>query len=312
LTQPQFIMPAVRPAWTELPDSLRERIERRLGSPVSSSAVQAGGFTHGVASRLVLADQSRVFAKAMPADDPLAAAYEAEGRYAARLPSNVPASRLRFWLREEGWIVLVFDDLEGRHPKLEKPADLAAVLATVRTLARVLTPSPLLDAPPAEEELAPLMRGWRTFAEQGPPADLDEWSLRNLERLAQLEHDWAAGVAGNTLLHADLRPDNMVLTRTGEIYVVDWACACVGAAWVDLAVLLGSVAGVDAEAVIRSHPVAQDVEPASITAFVCALLGCWERESRGPELPTSPKLRRFQARNARLTRAWLARRTGWR
>lgn len=303
---------AVRPEWTALPAELRASVEERLGSRVVASVGQTGGFTPGVASRLTLADRSRVFAKAMPVDDPLAANYRAEAWCAERLPERVPAPRLRFSVETHNWIVLVFADVEGRTPDVTDPGDLAAVLDTVRTLATVLTPNPLPGVPLAEQELAPLMHAWRTFAADGPPADLDGWSLRHLDRLARLESGWTAATAGDTLLHADLRPDNMLRTSTGEIVVVDWACACTGAAWVDLVVLLGSVAGVDAEAVVRDHPVTRDVDPAAIDAFVCALAGLWEQQCRGPERPRSPYLRRFQARNAAVTRAWLAHRTGWR
>jgi aminoglycoside phosphotransferase (APT) family kinase protein len=312
MTAMSFNAAAVRPRWGELPPALRASIERRLGSAVTSSVEQNGGFTHGAATRLLLADDSRAFAKAMPADDALAGMYREEAACAARLPARVPAPRFRFSLEEAGWIALVFDDVEGRHPDLAEPADLLAVLLTLERLAETLTPSPLPDALPVAQSLAPLLNGWRTYAAGNTPADLDAWSLRNLDRLGRLEAEWVEASAGNTLLHADLRPDNMVLARTGRIFVVDWACTCIGAAWVDLVVLLGSVAGVDAEAIVSTHPLTRDVDPLAIDAFVCALLGCWEKECREPEVPTSPQLRRFQARNAGVTRAWLARRTGWR
>ncbi len=279
---------------------------------MSSAGDQTGGFTHGTAARLVLADGSRVFVKVLPQEDELVDSYRNEAWCAARLPDDVPSPRLRFGMAGDGWVVLAFDDIEGRHPNIAERDELDAVLTTVERLAKILTPNPLPDAPPGEDALAPLMHGWRQFAADGPPADLDAWSLRNLDRLAELEGHWAEAIAGDTLLHADLRPDNMLLTPAGEVLVVDWACACVGAAWVDLVVLLGSVAGLDAEAIVRTHPVTRHVRPTSIDAFVCALAGCWEQVCRGPELPRSPHLRRFQARNARLTRTWLARRTGWR
>ena len=104
----------------------------------------------------------------------------------------------------------------------------------------------------------------------------------------------------------------MLLTRGGDVLTVDWACACVGAPWVDLLVLLGSVDGLDSERIVCSHAVTRDVPAASIDVFLCALAGLWAWESRKPALPRSPYLRRFQARNGELTLAWLARRTGWR
>ncbi|MFI7602161.1 aminoglycoside phosphotransferase family protein [Actinoplanes sp. NPDC049681] len=304
---------AVRPRWTTaLPATLLATLESRLGAPTVHAVDQTGGFTHGLAARLTLADGRRVFAKAMPADDELAPAYRAEAWCAARLPAAVPASRLEFSLQADGWVVLVFADVEGRNPDLSEPGELAAVLSAFERLAEVLTPNPLPEAPTCEAELRPLVDVWRQYATDGPPADLDPWARRNLDRLVELESHWVAATAGDTLLHFDLRPDNMLLTAAGEVLTVDWACACVGAAWVDLLVLLGSVDGLDGEQIVRSHPVTRDVPAEAIDAFLCALAGLWARESRKPELPRSPYLRRFQARNGELTLGWLAHRTGWR
>lgn len=301
-----------RPRWAELAGPLRTSVEQRLGVAVARGDDQSGGFTHGLATRLLLADGTRVFVKGIPGDDPLAKAYVDEAWYAGRLPTQVPAPRLRFSLCTYGWLVLAFDDVDGRHPDLAEPGDLRAVLSTVTRLARVLTPSPVPEAPPAAEALASVLFGWRDFAGAPPADDLDDWSRRNLPRLAELESRWPAAAEGGTLLHADLRPDNMVLTASGRVQVVDWSSVCVGAAWLDLVVLLCSVDGVDPERIVRAHPVTRHIDPAAVDAFVCALLGCWEQQSREPYLPTSPGLRAFQARNAKVTREWLVRRTGWR
>jgi aminoglycoside phosphotransferase (APT) family kinase protein len=283
-------------------------VDERLGAPVRRADSQAGGFTHGVAARLTLADGRRAFVKAIRSDDGLAADYRAEA--SAVLPRDLPVPTLLFHLEAYGWIVLAFTDVEGRHPDVTRRSELSRVLAAAETLATRLTPSPL-PAPPAEVALAPVMSGWRRFAETGPPDDLDHRAARHLDRLAELEAGWAEAVAGVTLLHGDLRPDNMILTGTGTVMVVDWAGACVGAAWVDLLILLGSVTGVDGEPIVRSHPLTRSVEPDRIDAFLCALTGLWAEQSRGPLVPTSPRLRAFQSRNATATLEWLMRRLGW-
>lgn len=73
--------------------------------------------------------------------------------------------------------------------------------------------------------------GWRWLQEQRPAA-LDDWSSRHLDVLAALEAVAAEAVAGDTLLHLDVRADNLLLTPE-RVFVVDWPHACVGAAWVD-------------------------------------------------------------------------------
>jgi len=303
---------ALRPAWAQLPVEVRDLVETCLGGPVRTAAGQIGGFTPGVAARVVLADGSRAFVKAIEADDEVAGAYRDEARHAALLGAEVPTPRLRFTAEARGWVVLAFDDVDGRHPDLRAPAEWDAVLSTVDRLAAVLTPAALPGMPTAEAALAPLTTGWRQYAADGPPADLDPWSTHHLDRLAGLEAGWAAAIDGDTLLHADLRPDHMLLTPAGEVVVVDWARACVGAAWVDLVVLLASADGLDADRVVRTHPLSRDVPDAAVDAFVCALAGCFARECRGPDLPRSPRLRGYQAATARRTLACLARRTGWR
>ena len=60
-----------------------------------------------------------------------------------------------------------------------------------------------------------------------PPAGLDPWARRHLDRLAELESGWPAACAGPTLVHGDVRSDNVLLTRDGAVFV-DWPHAAVG------------------------------------------------------------------------------------
>ncbi|WP_435592613.1 phosphotransferase family protein [Nocardia sp. bgisy118] len=154
---------------------------------------------------------------------------------------------------------------------------------------------------------------WRRFAEHQPPADLDDWSRRNLDKLAELESTWTDHAAGETLLHTDLRPDNMLLRPDGAIAVLDWAWPCRGAAWIDLVALSPAIAahGIDTDRLLATHPVTSDIDPVAVSAFLCALAGYWAAKSREPAPPRSPSLRRYQARSARVTTDWLGRRLRW-
>ena len=76
-----------------------------------------------------------------------------------------------------------------------------------------LTPSPVPDAPSAADRLRPLFGGWAELAAlDRPPEGLDTWSARHLDRLAELESGWRDAVAGSTLLHGDVRSDNLLVT----------------------------------------------------------------------------------------------------
>ncbi|WP_068053669.1 hypothetical protein [Nocardia xishanensis] len=138
---------ANRILWSELPGVVRAEVEDRLGARVRAATTQPGGFSHGLAARLEIGDRRGVFAKAIPTDDGLAAMYRTELETAARLPPTVPTPALRFGLDTHGWLVAVFDYVPGRHPRIDRPDELSAILATVEQLAITLTPGPLPDLP---------------------------------------------------------------------------------------------------------------------------------------------------------------------
>jgi aminoglycoside phosphotransferase (APT) family kinase protein len=81
-----------------------------------------------------------------------------------------------------------------------------------RSASRAGSPPAPPGVPPVAERLGGSFRGWRRLAAAGP-----------------------------ALLHGDLRADNLLLTPS-RVVAVDWPRACAGAAWVDLLLLLPSVA----------------------------------------------------------------------
>jgi Phosphotransferase enzyme family len=253
-----------RMKWDEMPAPVRAAIEDRLGSRVVSARSQAGGFSPGVAARLRLADGARVFVKAVCGssnpDSP--AIHRREARVAAALPAGVPAPALR-WSWDDGeWIVLAFDDVDGRAPELPwRAGELKRVLDALYELATLLTPSPIA-LEPAGESLARLFGRWHRIADlsdgsrpdgsrpdgnepdgnepdgnepdgnepDGNEPDGNEKAdegrlpigIRNrLDELVELESRWPDAVRGDTLVHLDVRADNLLLTPD-RVLVVDW------------------------------------------------------------------------------------------
>jgi aminoglycoside phosphotransferase (APT) family kinase protein len=253
----------VRLEWAAVPAQVRAAVEQELGGSVVSAVSQPLGFSPGVAARLRLADGRRVFVKALSPEQNTKAVtfHRREARIAARLPAATPAPRLLWSLDDEaasGWIMLVFEDIEGRHPAQPWRSDeLNRVLQAMEELAAALTPSPLPRASvvTAAEKLNRVNRGWRQLRnivalgsdaalrnEDAAQIDrLDPWSARHLAALAAIEEGVAAAVDGDTLLHADVRADNILLSGD-RVWFVDWPHACTGAAWVDLVLLAPSVA----------------------------------------------------------------------
>jgi hypothetical protein len=138
--------------------------------------------------------------------------------------------------------VLALEDIEGREPAQpwRRPEELELVLETAARLERMLTPSPVTTEPLGEVLLEGI-NSWHLVRDE-PPAGLDDWSQRHLDELVALEARVADAVVGDTLVHLDIRADNILLTADGRVYFVDWPHAHVGAAWVDAVAFAPSVA----------------------------------------------------------------------
>lgn len=310
---PAPIRTAVRAPWGALPAALRTGLADLLGG-IESADVQGGGFTPGLAARLRLADGERLFVKGIQADHVLADKYRTEADTARALSAAAPAPRLRWDGQLADWVVLVFNDVDGRHADLSPCSpDLAGVLETVSSLADVLTPCPV-DAPRAGEELAEVVHGWRELAAT-PPTDLDDWTRRHLDVLTDLETGWLAAADGDTLLHGDINASNL-LVADGRVWLIDWAQPVRGAAWIDVAdlvphLILAGHSPAEAEQVVAASPVWRATDPGVVTSYAAAFAGYWARSCRYPAPPGVPHLRAYQRRAAQAACAWTSYRMGW-
>jgi hypothetical protein len=277
-----------------------------------------------------------------------------EGAVAAALPPDVPAPALLGQYDDSEWVALLFADVDGVPPAEPwQLPQLIQVLGALAELHRICTPSPVKAVSSLADYFAEDFRSWRKLAALGPAgsppdlpagsppdlpagsppdlpvgsppdlaagsqpnllAGLDGWSARHLTRLAELESRWAPAAAGPTLLHNDVRADNILITGDGVVFV-DWPHASTGAPWFDVVAFAPSVAmqgGPDPEWVLRSAPSAAGADPDAITAVVAAVAGYFTRQALLPPPPGLPTVRAFQAAQGEPARAWLRHRTGWR
>ena len=308
-----------------MPQRIRAAIEAHLGSPVVDAVTQPGGFSPGVAARLLTADGRRVFAKAVgPEPNPHSAGmHRREVAIAAALPRSAPVSRL-LWSYDEGekrgagdggWVALLFEDIAGWQPAQPwQPAELDRVCAALVALSDALTPSPLPAGLVKRADEGQFFRaGWWAQLRDNPPDRLDPWSARHRDALSALEAGAVVAARGETLLHHDLRADNLLLTAE-RVIVVDWPHAEIGAAWIDLVFFAPSVAmqgGPPPEALLARHPAALVAVPAAVNAVIAAMAGYFTWSGFQPPPPGLPTLRPFQAAQGEVSRRWLAERTGW-
>ncbi|KOX11674.1 phosphotransferase family protein [Nocardiopsis sp. NRRL B-16309] len=305
--------PDHRLGWEDVPDHLTEKFTAVFGAPVATEQRQTGGFSPGLASRLVLADGQRVFVKAIHEgrDPHTPGLYRREIEVTKTLPPAAPAPR-SLWTYDDGdWVMLAFEDIDGHTPAQPwQPQELERVVATLADMADALTPAPA-DTVPATEDLAVPYSSWRRLSAGEGPARaeaLPDWARENLPLLTDLEKDWAAAAAGDTLAHTDLRADNMLLTPE-RVVLVDWPYAVAGAPWLDLLMMLPSVAAyspqVDPEQVWRDYRHAAGVDADAVNAVLAAIAGDYLTQCQQPDPPNIPTLRPHQRAKGEATLRWL-------
>jgi aminoglycoside phosphotransferase (APT) family kinase protein len=302
-----------RVAWQEVPRPVRGAIERVCGAPVIEAETQPGGFSPGVATRVRCADGTRRFVKAVSAEVN-SESREMHRREASVLADldpaiaagRVPAPRLRGTAELGSWFALVTDDVAGHHPALPwREDEVGLVLAALGRLAEVPAPA---TVPAVSEYFDAAFTGWRILSTTPGDDRIDPWARARLTELAALEATWAAHAAGGSLLHADIRGDNMLLTGDGVV-LVDWPHACRGAAFTDVVFFAPSVAmqgGPEPAVLLAGSRAGRDATREAVAAVVCALAGFFTEHSLRPPPPGLPTLRRFQAAQAEVACRWLA------
>jgi Ser/Thr protein kinase RdoA (MazF antagonist) len=282
-----------------------------VGARVVHTRSGAGGYSPSFASRCDLDDRRSVFVKAVsPAQNPESPdMLRSEIDVTQRAPASVPAPRLLHSMDDGDWVVGVFEYVEGRAPRTPwDDAELQRILLAVSELAESeLTPA-LRRLPVVSERMS--FTGWRTIR-SSPAGPLDDWSRTHLDELVALEAGWADAARGESLVHLDIRSDNIIVEPTGRIVFVDWTQTGIGARWFDVVSMLPSIAlegGGDPEDLLRRFSIPAD--PEAITAVVAAHAGYFVERGRMPDPPGLPTVRAFQRAQGEVTMRWLRTRLG--
>lgn len=325
-------MTRVRPTWPDLPPFVRRAIEREAGGRVVSWMSHDGGFSPSWALTLTTT-AGRVFVKVAGPEQPGAGRmHRGEAAKAALLPDGVPAPRFRWILElpdrdtpagedavaERVWVVVAFDVVPGRSLRTAPwdPGDLDLLGQLALRIAEH-------DVGSCEVFPSVADKPWPQPAllASEPPAGLatyDPWLGANLERVADLASParQAEAFAGDRLVHNDLRADNaLVVVRDGreEGVAVDWPHAQSGAAFLDLAGILPSVAATGGptphEALARfQFPPGTEDDAVTVWVAVRTCYFVWSSLQDPP--PGIPHLRAFQRAQGDVTLAWLRQRLG--
>jgi hypothetical protein len=198
---------------------------------------------------------------------------------------------------------LVVQDLsEHRWPPPWSDTRIDAVLATLDDLRS--TPPPRNFGASPQRELFDPLEGWAAVRQNPSGAvalgvfDL-EWFDRNGRMLETAAA--SAVLSGNTLVHGDVRSDNLCIAGPRAI-LVDWNLACRGSETFDLASWLPSLhheGGPEPWVILPDH------------GEVAALLaGFFLEHARRPLIPQAPHVRRLQLDQGVVALRWACRELG--
>lgn len=229
-----------RSQWHELPPAVRAEVQSRTGPILRATPVEAGSVSDFAA--VLQTRDDRFFCKGAVAGNPMGWMHRNEARINPYLPAPMP--RLLWQIEVDGWLVLGFEYIEGRHPDLSPGSpDLSAVTATLGAMAESLTPCPVPKVQAATVR----------WADRIPPEAVD----------------------GQTLVHTDVTPHNFLI-HAGGVTVVDWSMPCRGAAWIDTALMVVRLIRAghspeQAEAWAGQIPVWSTGPPESFDAFAAGI-----------------------------------------
>ncbi len=268
----------VRTPYAEVPADVRAWVDATLGSPVVEAHEQVGGMSPGCATRVVCADGTRAFVKAVGADlnPDTPNLFRREVAVLELLGSHDLWADLLASRDDGDWVALLLEDVEGTHPDFHDDADLDAVLATTDRLAEVLgervpdpgvwtSPVPLVSV---NDRFAIWAETLATLDSAPEIAPVPVWLRADADRWAAALTDLAAE-PHRQLVHWDIRNDNLLRRPGGEIVVVDWGMAAIGPEWADP--LLARLERVDEawfDSSIASSPAIVTAGDEAITAWL--------------------------------------------
>jgi hypothetical protein len=304
--------------WSEVPEEVRHWVGGVVGSPIVDATDMAGGFSPGCCTLLHFEDGQSVFVKAVgEALNPISPGmHRREGKIAPALPRS---ARLPVFIEgyDDGdWVALLYREIRGvlpRQPWVETELD--AVLEGLAAMHESLTPCPIVDIEKTSARDPTIFTGWRSLASMtAPPDELDEWSRRHLDALAELEARCPAALdQGDTLVHGDIRSDNVLLAEPGAVFI-DRPHASRGSTLSDLVGWAPSVAlegGPDPETLIGRYRTSTRWDDDATNAIIAGVAGYFTSHALRPAQPGLPTIRDFQGAQGVVARSWLRRRTGW-
>ncbi|GIM94417.1 phosphotransferase [Paractinoplanes toevensis] len=231
--------------WTALPEAVTKEVADRVGG---SHIIPATAGDHAEIAATVTGTTGKVFVKAARTDFGVRSL-----RFELRVSEAVSRSHspaVEWYFEAAGWLVVGFEHCEG--PR----ADLSPGSPDLDLLGEALT---VLSNTPAPD--VPLLSPKGRLGFEHPAMD------------------------GDTLVHTDLGPANLIVTPRG-LRIVDWAMAAKAAPWVEPAMLAPWLIGAghapeQAERWLALQPAWREADPGVLNYFAMRNAQKWASKSAG-------------------------------
>jgi hypothetical protein len=256
--------------WNHVPAEVRDTVHALTG-PVSAAHTASEGLNSELAVLLETA-AGRVFVKGRPAGRPAVT----QRREAAINPYvRHLAPRLLWQVRTDGWDLLGFEHVAGRHADYAPGSNhLGVVVDVLRRLATIRCPT--------QPEIKHAEQRWSGYLDDPDAAEL---------------------FAGEALLHTDLNPLNLLI-HGSTAHVIDWAWPTKGVAFIDPACWIVRLVAAghslhSAENWARQCPAYAAAPDHAIAFFALATCRMWEEIAQHEPVP-------WKQHMAAAARTWLA------
>jgi hypothetical protein len=195
--------------------------------------------------------------------------------------------------------LLVLEDLSGAH--WPPPWSAEAIQAVRESLNAIWSTPPPEWLPPITDERDWLLGGWAEIeADPAPFLSLGVWSSEQLDDALPVLRSAAesAPIAGDSLIHLDVRSDNICLTDRGAV-LVDWNLVHAANPDLDLAAWLPSLH-------LEGGPAPEELLTGA-GGLAAALAGFFGARAGLPPPPTAPQVRKIQLAQLEVALAWACR-----
>ena len=281
-------------------EPLRRRIAELAGRELVAWAKVERGYTPAERWRVGFAGGASAFAKV--GATPLTAAWlRDEHRWYSRLRGDFLPRLLGFADDAERPLLLLEDLSHARWPPPWGPGEIERLVAT---LARVAAARPLPSELEPLEARRPVLSNWNEIAtDPGPFLSLGLCSPGWLEGAlpALIAAQDAAPLAGDDLVHFDVRSDNVCLLPD-RVVLVDWNLPARGNRAFDLACLAPSLR-------LEGGPLPEATLP-DAGPLAAMIAGHFAAHAGQPPVPGAPRVRWIQLRQLRVALPWAARSLG--